>query len=201
MLDGVTCFTSLENLERLARYTDYNEDVNYSLSTINVIVDNINNKEYVKEELAKMGFESYDKVEIDYDGIRNVEIIFFIVLIIMLIIVYLAINLHLKRNIGSKKKEILLYKSIGYSNKDIFKIYGYEYSLIFIFSVIFSYLINILETFVISNILIITEYFELLNYKINIFSMLIIIPIGFILIVMFSLNKIRKVIKGGVYVN
>ena len=54
MLDGVTCFTSLENLERIARYTDYNEDVNYSLSTINIIVDNIKNIDYVKEELKKI---------------------------------------------------------------------------------------------------------------------------------------------------
>lgn len=158
MLDGVTCFTSLENLERLARYIDYNEDVNYSLSTINVIVDNINNKEYVKEELSKMGSESYDKVEIDYDGLNNLEIIFFVVLCFMLIMVYIAISLHLKRNVESKKKEILLYKSIGFTNKNIFRIYGYEYLIVFVFSILFAYLINLLETFAISNILIRTEY-------------------------------------------
>lgn len=201
MLDGVTCFTSLENLERIARYTDYNEDVNYSLSTINIIVDNIKNIDYVKEELKKMGFDSYDKVEIDYNGLKNLEIIFIVVLCFMLIMVYIAISLHLKRNIESKKKEILLYKSIGFANKNIFRIYGYEYLIVFVFSILFAYLINLLETFAISNILIRTEYFELLNYKMNIYSMLIIIPIGFILIVLFSLNKIRKVVKGAIYDN
>ncbi len=102
MIDGITCFTSLENLERLIRYADYNQDVNYALSTINIIVDNIKNIDYVKEELKKMGFDSYDKVEIDYNGLKNLEITFIVVLCFMLIMVYIAISLHLKRNVESK---------------------------------------------------------------------------------------------------
>ncbi len=124
MLDGVTCFTSLENLERIARYTDYNEDVNYSLSTINIIVDNIKNIDYVKEELKKMGFESYDKAEIDYNGLKNLEITFIVVLCFMLIMVYIAISLHLKRNVESKKKKFYYIKVLALQIKTFLEFMG-----------------------------------------------------------------------------
>lgn len=131
-----------------------------SIGSADVIVDNIYNVSYVKDELSKLGYQYTDKVGLDAKFIFNLKLISYTSLAFVLIVmVFVTVTYVKKRNVMNSK-EIGLYSSLGFSSRHIQIIYTTDILIISTISNLIAMCLSLIAYQVILN------YFE--NYFINV---------------------------------
>ncbi len=130
-----------------------------SIGSADVIVDNIYNVSYVKEELSKLGYQYTDKTGLDAEFIFNLKLISYTSLAFVLIVmIFVTITYVKKRNVMNSK-EIGLYSSLGFSSRHIQIIYTTDILIISTISNLIAMCLSLIAYQVIIN------YFE--DYFVN----------------------------------
>ena len=111
------------------------------------------------------------------------KILFFIIFILSLIIFFIIYN-SFKANINSRKKDINLFKLIGFTDYDLYKLFFKEAAILGILGTVLGILISLLTNFIILKILnkILYEIFKG-DLHLNIYLPFLFIPILFITII------------------
>ena len=190
MNNNNVCYSSIDDMKEIMDFMSGNS---IQTNTYSVIVDSIDNLAYVKEELESKGYSVKYKTSVDVFTITLLITIISIIIILILFIISLIINHSIRRDIINKQKEISLFKAIGYSNKQVLKIYKLEYGIIFIISFVISIIFSITTFLVIKNT--VANLFELkiFTIKIHSLSIIVLIIVGLIYseyIVIKNINKI-----------
>ncbi len=123
-----TCFAGGKQLYEM--YNDYlgriNPPYTLSISSVDVIVDNVKNVNSVKSELSKLGYKTMPKVFIDYDELLQIEMICIGIIVITSILTLGISALYIKKYVIYSSYDIALLYALGYSKKKIEKIYFYN---------------------------------------------------------------------------
>ena len=123
-----TCFAGGKQLYEM--YNDYlgriNPPYTLSISSVDVIVDNVKNVSSVKSELSKLGYKTMPKVFIDYDELLQIEMICIGIIVITSILTLGISALYIKKYVIYSSYDIALLYALGYSKKKIEKIYFYN---------------------------------------------------------------------------
>ena len=120
-----TCFVGGKQLYEM--YDDYLGKLNsYQLYSIDVITDSAKNTSYVKGELSKLGYNTLNKVVIDYGELLHIEMICIGIIVITSILTLGISALYIKKYVIYSSYDIALLYALGYSKKKIEKIYFYN---------------------------------------------------------------------------
>lgn len=191
MLPSNTCFTSYNTFNRINSFL-YGEE---ATKVTTILIDDFKNLEEVQNAVTGMGYEPRELFQLDYETVDFVFIMTLIVVIIFLILIYVVINFNIKRDIIDKEKEILLYKSIGYSKKDIIKIYYLEYMTIFGISFLISCLLSSVIIQVIIHFTSKLVLLQLMPITYNYLEYLVIFILGIIYSSIIIILKLKKVVN------
>ena len=195
MMDNNICFSSYEDFNEIYNFLYSDQKYNSINTSTRILIDNFKNVNSISKELKKIGYDSRPLSVLDYNNVYMILTISILTISIFLILIYIIIRFNIKRELLDKEQEITLYKSIGYSKKNIQKIYSFEYiSLCFISTIIalfFSILILLIFKFFIRNIVI----FQLLKIKFNILEPLIILIFGTLYPLLLTKKIINKTLN------
>lgn len=136
------CFASLDTIESITSFI-YIDNEMQQKSGKNIVVDKISNVNAVKEILKGKKYIVSDTFSFNRSFILVVEFISLALLAIILIAINLLLSFIIKRDITDRKKEILVYRSVGYAKNKISKIYSIEYIIRISISTMVSLLISI----------------------------------------------------------
>ena len=102
-----------------------------SYYAFNVVVDNLNNVEYVMNRISELGFMTIEpKVEMDTQLVNIITISCDIITLISIIAIVIMIIFYIKKKILNESKSIAILRVCGYNKKIITKKYIIEISLI-----------------------------------------------------------------------
>lgn len=141
-----TCFATAKDLQEMydVELAVLNKE---ALMSINVIVDDIKNLSYVKEELTKLNLRGSDKLFIDNNAVSGLRIISYTCIVFAIImIIGITITYVKKRNIMNKK-EIGVFSSLGFSSSQIQTIYTVEVLILTSLSAIASTILSLVAYF------------------------------------------------------
>lgn len=188
------CFINEDSYNEIVDF-GITDDTSLVLQT-QVIIDEFSNINEVANALDKLGFAYQTKTTLDVDLITIISEVTFFVLFITIITIFFSINFNIKRNLSMKEEEIFLYRTIGYENKDIKRIFKYELFSIFIlatliavilFSLIYMIIIYLTNKYIIM---------QLLTINFNVIILFIIIILGiivpYIIITLVVNNYLKK---------
>jgi putative ABC transport system permease protein len=181
-------------------------DVNYFLidSNIKITVDDYNNIESISSNVDKIINKTYNNYEITYNDsklyeikfINNINRILKILVLMILLIIILSLILTINQSINDRISEIVIYKSIGYSNLNLFKLLFYECILIVTVSNIISFIVSKGLIILFKKLLRLYFFVDLNSIKYtNLIDTLIIFGLIYLICVIssiLSINKIRK---------
>ena len=136
----------------------YNGALNYKGVALNVVVDSINNVDYVKEEIIKLGFdiEGY-ATTLDTNIINIIKIVLVIVIFISLISVIYIVRAYSKKMMFSEEVNIATFRTFGFPKKVVRNLYALTILMnhfilyligTIIFALIFIILVNNIPFFV-----------------------------------------------------
>lgn len=194
-LSSDTCFILKDDLQSLIDYTNANGD---DYSGYSVLVDNITNKSKVKKNLEKKQCFVTEVLHIDMFSYFVISIISVGIFLLIIFAIAITIKLIIKRDLKMREEELLVYKCIGYTKKDIKQIYSFEYLVVLILAVTFS----IVFGSIIMNMVLVRYnayiVYNALDFSVNFLSYLVVfvIGIGFSeLIINFNVKKMLEVKK------
>lgn len=191
MLENYICLTSFENVKEIRDFENVNDESVMPDPNLYVLVNKGSNVERAKEDIRKI-IESdliiqstfvYDFEFLLIVGGISLGVIFFGILMIFVII-----DLNIKRNLSQQEKEILLYRSIGYDKNQIRKIYLFQYFIILSLAFLISIIIFIILFLIVKKYLTKTAIFHLIKITYNFVEIMLLITIGILL----PIYKIRK---------
>lgn len=188
------CFASYEDVKKIK---DYSVSVNGNIdeSTYLIVVDNLKNIDYVKKEIEKKGFYATNKIMKDYTVVVFLVSVAILIIITVIFVISVSIKYNINRDITNKEKEILLYKSIGYSSKNILEQYQLDYLIIFLISTTLSIIFSTLIFLPLKSYLNNYTIFRMMNLDINIISIVVTIVVGIFLTELLLKNSIRKILN------
>ena len=200
------CFVHYEDMKKMltiqnGNINDFNTPNSYT--NFDIIIDNSKNLSYIKEQLN--AFAKNNKVSIDLiasvspdteviESITTSMTIFSIILVVLFIICFLV---YIIKNVERRKKEIGLYKAMGYKNKQIYDIVLIEQCFIVTISFINAIILLLFGIFIFK--IIASNYFyAFLKFSINIpflyfLAIYILVIILTYFISLIALKKISKV--------
>lgn len=141
-----TCFATAKDLQEMydVELAVLNKG---ALMSINVIVDDIKNLPYVKEELTKLNLRGSDKLVIDNNAVSGLRVISYTCIVFAIImIIGITITYMKKRNIMNKK-EIGVFSSLGFSSLQIQTIYMVDILVLSAISTIISTILSFVVYF------------------------------------------------------
>jgi CBS domain-containing protein len=192
MNNNNVCYSSIDDIKEVMNFMTGN---NVKDNIYAVIVDNINNLEKVKAELEKRGFNVNYKVNNDITTISILITTIIVIIASIFFMISIIINHSIKRDMIEKHKEILLYRAIGYSDRQILKVYNIEYDTVFIISTISSIVSSLIIFIVLKNTINNIFEFKLLSFNVHVISIIIVILIG-LLYSKFIVNKnIKRILS------
>lgn len=177
MLDNNMCFVSGDVINEIHSFFYEDEPDNSFLSNY-VLVDNFKNLQDVKKELNDLGYMVEEMTMLDYEMIGIILTISIIIIAVSLFLIYIIVNFNIKREIVHKEKEMLLYRSLGFTKKDVLKISLLDNYTIFIIATIFSLFISLILSLVIKSRLSNIILFNLVEIKFGILEVLIVALVG-----------------------
>lgn len=107
-------------------------------------VDSSKNLEYVKNEITKRGFSTWEIFEWDYSTILLLTALPLCVIVFLLIITFALIYNFLNKKLKNRINQIGILKALGYQNKDIKKIELIEDIILMIVSSIIAFIIYLI---------------------------------------------------------
>lgn len=205
---GQICYTSYENIEEMQEiiyendpeaketYTEYMKTPDYMGPNIYIMIDDMKNLKEVDDFLHQQNmFEDGAIVGINTETVDQVMKVCNIITFCLFIVTGIIVSITLFQNIVKRSREIYLYRVLGYQNKDIFKMFFLENSILSLISLVFSILITQIGLKIYqSNVLLYKSRLYLMNPSVDLLSILItllvILSIPMILtIVVFRFSK------------
>lgn len=156
-----------------------------------VLVDNYKNFKLVKNDIESLGLSTYiPEIELgNYETIfKAINIITIIIVIISLVCMFNFI----KSNLNESKKDIALYKVLGFKTKDIKRIYYMYYNFIFIISIFLSIILSFIIKTIVSIIISSDPNFSVLVLRLSftqVLLYLIMLSMISFIIIYFLMNK------------
>lgn len=187
------CFINEESYNEIVDFTII-DDTSLILQT-QVIIDEFSNINKVTNSLDELGFTYHTKTTLDVDLITILSEITFVILFITIIIIFFSINFNIKRNLSKKEEEIFLYRTIGYENKDIKRIYKYELFSIFILATLIAIILYSILYMIITYLTKKYVIMQILTINFNILILFVIIILGIIvpyIMITIIVNKYLK---------
>ena len=116
--DNGVCYISKDDLIEINdKEKSYNK-ANSGIPGLNIVVDNIDNISYVRNELANLGYFDIDVgASLDADIVNAIRLSFILVFVLILFVVIVLIPIFIKWKINCDESKIGMLKTIGYSNK------------------------------------------------------------------------------------
>ena len=120
MNDNGTCYISPIDMNEMAA-VEYSWDTSaYISSSISVIVDDVDNMEYVKNVLINNGYELTGvEAYLDYNVINTIITSITVAIVLILLIIMIISSSYLKKKLISEEKEIKILISLGFRKKDM----------------------------------------------------------------------------------
>ena len=132
-----TCYITYHDLVEIAD-AKLNVSNSFSKYDIAVVVNNVKNVDYVKQELNKMGFD-LSHIEslynIDYQMVNSLKFIGIIIGIIVFIVMFVVITMYNINKIHKETSNAGLLKILGYSDRRIKAIFILEASSLSVFAI------------------------------------------------------------------
>lgn len=117
------------------------------------IVDSVSNIEEVTNLLEENGYETEGALFIDTTS-KNLKNIFsYSLFVALFIIIAFIISFYINNILKKRKKDIALYKTLGYKNKTINKILFYQILILYLIAFILNITISLIGITIINNIL------------------------------------------------
>lgn len=165
-----TCYINGNKLNEINKDFMYvlNSDI---LTSIDVIVDSVDNVNQVAKNLSKLGLSTTPKLEIDNEEIINLKISLIVIILVVIAFLIAFILLYIKKRSNDNKNNINLLYALGFNSSIIKKIFLRNLYIIITSAYILSVIIYILYTKVI-------QIFELkisTYFNINVFIISIIL--------------------------
>ncbi|MDD2181603.1 MAG: ABC transporter permease [Bacilli bacterium] len=190
------CYIQVSDLKEILE-TTIPSNMNEYVSSYLVVINDIENIEYVKEELANIGYKDAETKNFINLGIINIIMITCISIstIIIFALVILTIS-YIKKKIMNETHIIGVMRAIGYEKKDMKNIYILETAVI----ILFTYLIGITIFFILYFILKYTIFASLIYSGITIYingyvfliSFLMVASITFVISLYFIIKSINS---------
>ncbi len=143
-----TCFMSAKDL-----YNIYEETLAISnegvLTSVDVVVDNLNNLSSVINELNKLNYNSIPKLEINVEETNNLKMISYICICFILIVIISVTIVYVKKRNVMNIKEIGLLSALGFSNNQIQLIYFIDMLFVVIIAIAISTILSIIVYFIV----------------------------------------------------
>ena len=162
-----------------------------------VIVDNSVNVSDVISEITKIGYTPIKQMNIDIKLINEIKYVCYIITFIMIVMSFLSINAYMKKSINDRKEELGIYKTIGYSNKNILKTLLVETLLIniisFLLAITIYSILYFIANFIISHFSIIYSRFVVNFSTLGFIICLICIIITSCFCSLFTYKKIKLI--------
>lgn len=195
MMDNNMCFTSTETIKDIVDFITVENSAS-SNNAYNIVVDNIDNIEEVKNAIKELDkdIDAREKVVLDFSTIAIIIFVSVSILIFTISMIIITIRLNIKRDISNKEQEILLYRSLGYEKKSIKKMYLLQYLLIFTISSIIALAISLITFIILKSYLKNIMLFRLFSLIFNYIEYIVIIIIGIILPNLIINNQINKIL-------
>ncbi len=193
VMDNNLCFTSVETIKDIVDFISI-EDSGRINESYNVIVDNIDNIEEVKNEIKNLNIEVKEKIVLDFSTIAIVGVISVSILIFAISMIIITIHLNIKRDLSNKVQEILLYRSLGFEKKSIKQMFLLQYFLIFFISSIIALVVLLIVFNILKSYLENFMLFRLIPLVFNYIEYIIIITVGIVLPNMITNNQINKIL-------
>ena len=160
-----------------------------------VIVDKVENMELVKEELTEAGYYVSDPaLSFRYDVINRVNYTAIIGFIVLLYIILIVFNIYVSIFIRKNKNLVALFKTFGYSKRNI--------SIIFLLQILSYLIISFILSLILANVVIVIgnniissylDYFYV-SFRISyLYELLFVVLL--LLIILISYFKINRVIN------
>ena len=161
-----------------------------------ILVDKYNNVEKVLKDLKKLGYDAYQYYTVDLDFYNTILLVINIASIAIIFISIIVIYLFVKNTLLGERKNIALYKLLGFDDNNISLIFLGQYIINTITSFILSIIITNLIKIIISNILLKDPNYSILiifiSYGEGIIYMLLVIIIVIVIILFLFKNNIRN---------
>lgn len=190
------CFVSIDDYNEIENFYEKNDNIEtHDSKSYFIIIDEFKNLNIVKEVISNLDLYYDDYVTIDFPTVSGIVTICIILLITFILVVYIIINFNIKKDLVMREKEILLYKSIGYSKKNIIKIYYLEYLINLIIILFISLVISTIMCLIIKMKLSPIALFQVFQIEISYIEYLSIIIIGIIYPSIIIISKLNIIIN------
>lgn len=130
--DNGTCYISIEDLIEIVdtenswtkQYEKTSVSFTYKWVSLNVVVDSIENLDFVIEEINNLGFEilGYSS-SLDSKLINGIKSIIILTVFLTLLTIILIVRSYIKKMLNSEEKNIAILRAGGYSKKIVHNIY------------------------------------------------------------------------------
>lgn len=157
------------------------------ISSIRVIVDNSENNKYVINELSKLGLKATRVLEYDEEIISSVKLIVAIIIAAIIIFVIFISELYVKKGIIKNNNNIKLLYSLGFSKKEIVKIYTCNLLII----QIISFVTSLVAFFI---IILLNKYLPIDVSTIDLMSIVISLFIMFIIPLLVNRRTLKRLL-------
>ena len=120
------CFISAKVLKKI---TDINNPYlnNNSIPGSYILVDNLTNVNYVKNELYKKGYTDISmKNTIDFEMVKVLNIGAITVLVLVIIVIIILTIFYIKKKILNEKENLGILRALGFKKREVLKIYIME---------------------------------------------------------------------------
>lgn len=205
MNNNGTCYISPKDMREIAS-VEYSWDSSaYMFSSILVIIDDVDNIEYVKNQLIEKNFElAGADAYLDYNVVNTIKFSIIIAIMFTLLIIALISSSYLKKKVIRESEETAVLMSLGFRKNDIIKCFLIENlitnMLSYFFGTIVFYLLFALST---SNIgILISAKYMLGGFAIGLdsifitFTLIVFVPIfiSFIYVNKLCKHSVSKII-------
>ncbi len=152
-LNSNVCYAAIDDISKIndiinGNMSEYTQDVFwYPIA----IVDDSKNIDKVIEKLNNLGYSVLKKIEINTFIVNNIKKIILIIVFADLIISLICMRIYTKKKINDVNKDIGIFKAIGYTNSDVFKIIFFE-------NIILEFIGTVIGVIVYTILLVITKF-------------------------------------------
>lgn len=146
-LDENICYGTKSLIQNISTDAYQNADNSNVIDPIIVIIDDVNNVKQVSRDIEKLGYAPSSVVVVNNSFIDIVSFLSYLIIIITIILSVSLIMFINKKRIDDKKSEVNVYRSLGFSKKNITKILYFESFYIGIISIVISSILIILTLF------------------------------------------------------
>lgn len=128
--DNGTCYISAQDMDEIvSTKSSWEKEQNYNgikmFHNLDVVVDSIDNVDYVIEQINNLGFDMFGFVtSIDMEYINFIRLATILILSITLFTIIFVIHSYIKKMLNSEEKNIAVLRTSGYSRTTICNIYA-----------------------------------------------------------------------------